>query len=422
MKIKRYILCGFALCTAIWASAQSKPQPLTYQQYMEKVSSANLEYAAEKLNVSIAEAEAIAANVNKDPELAFEYTNNEITKTKMGKSGSVSISQSVTFGKRTAAVGLARSQSELSKALLADYFRNLRAEATIAYLEATKQEQLHKVKQNAYKNICELAKSDSIRHRLGKIMEIDAIQSRLESGITYNGLMQSEAELNNSFSALNLYIGNKEATTLLRPQSTIRLSKRAFDLSDLIKQAIINRADLTAALQNIEVANRALKVARRERNMDVDISLGVSHNAQVTNEDAPAPAFSGITAGITIPLQFSRINKGSILAAKRKVEQASLQYEQATLRVQNEVMQAYQQYQSMSKQVEHYENGMLNQANQVLTGKIYSYNRGEVSLLEVLNAQRTYDEVQATYYETLFNYASSLVQLEKSAGIWDIRI
>ena len=349
MKIKRYILCGFALCTAIWASAQSKPQLLTYQQYMEKVSSANLEYAAEKLNVSIAEAEAIAANVNKDPELAFEYTNNEITKTKMGKSGSVSISQSVTFGKRTAAVGLARSQSELSKALLADYFRNLRAEATIAYLEATKQEQLHKVKQNAYKNICELAKSDSIRHRLGKIMEIDAIQSRLESGITYNGLMQSEAELNNSFSALNLYIGNKEATTLLRPQSTIRLSKRAFDLSDLIKQAIINRADLTAALQNIEVANRALKVARRERNMDVDISLGVSHNAQVTNEDAPAPAFSGITAGITIPLQFSRINKGSILAAKRKVEQASLQYEQATLRVQNEVMQAYQQYQSMSK-------------------------------------------------------------------------
>ena len=58
----------------------------------------------------------------------------------------------------------------------------------------------------------------------------------------------------------------------------------------------------------------------------------------------------------------------------------------------------------------------------MMDGKIYSYNRGEVSLLEVLDAQRTYDEVQAQYIETLFNYSSALVELERSAGIWDIEI
>ena len=57
-----------------------------------------------------------------------------------------------------------------------------------------------------------------------------------------------------------------------------------------------------------------------------------------------------------------------------------------------------------------------------MDGKIYSYNRGEVSLLEVLDAQRTYDEVQAQYIETLFNYSSALVEFERSAGIWDIEI
>ena len=175
-------------------------------------------------------------------------------------------------------------------------------------------------------------------------------------------------------------------------------------------------------MQNIDVANRALKVARRERNMDVDVSLEVSHNAQVKNEEAPAPAYSGITAGIAIPLQFSRFNKGAILAAKRRTEQAAIEYDGAVLQVQNEILKAYHQYESLTKQVGHYENGMLEQANQVLKGKIYSYNRGEVSLLEVLNAQRTYDDVQALYYETLFNYASALVELEKSAGIWDIKL
>lgn len=52
--------------------------------------------------------------------------------------------------------------------------------------------------------------------------------------------------------------------------------------------------------------------------------------------------------------------------------------------------------------------------------KIYSCQRGETSILEVLNAQRTYDDIHTTYYEALFNRAAALVELEKAAGIWDI--
>jgi len=397
-------------------------QSLTYTQYMDKVNAGNLEYAAQKLNVSISEAEAIAANVRNDPQLGFNYFNNEQAKKKMGYGGSVSISQTVTFGKRTANVELARSESALSKALLVDYLRNLRADATVAYLEALKQDQLYKVKQNAYQNLYELAQSDSIRLSKGKIMEIDAIQSKLEAGMMYNELLQSESEMKNALASLSIYTGTKESTLLFRPDASLHLPRHDFDLSDLIKQGTVSRSDITAAMQNIDVANRALKVARRERNMDVDVSLEVSHNAQVKNEEAPAPAYSGITAGIAIPLQFSRFNKGAILAAKRRTEQAAIEYDGAVLQVQNEILKAYHQYESLTKQVGHYENGMLEQANQVLKGKIYSYNRGEVSLLEVLNAQRTYDDVQALYYETLFNYASALVELEKSAGIWDIKL
>ena len=65
---------------------------------------------------------------------------------------------------------------------------------------------------------------------------------------------------------------------------------------------------------------------------------------------------------------------------------------------------------------------MLHAAQEVIDGKIYSYNRGEVSLLEVLDAQRTYDDVQAQYIETLFNYSAALVELEKSAGGWDVEL
>jgi len=67
-----------------------------------------------------------------------------------------------------------------------------------------------------------------------------------------------------------------------------------------------------------------------------------------------------------------------------------------------------------------YARGMLEGAQNVRKGKIYSYDRGETSLLEVLNAQRTFNDIQQNYYETLFNRAVALVELEKAAGIWDI--
>lgn len=409
------------LAGSLAASAQQMI-PLSYRQYMERVTAGNLEYAAERLNVDVSDAEVIASKVFNDPNLSVSYFNNENNSLEMGEGVEVELSKTFSFGKRGANIALARSESELSRALLADYFRNLRADATVSYLEALKQYELYKVKQNAYDNIRQLAESDSMRFKLGKIMEIDAIQSRLEAGILKNELIQAETDLHNAFSNLNLLTGSVAHDTLYIPEASLHLPPRDFVLADLISTASVNRADLVAALKNKEVASRALKVTRRERNTDVDLSIAVSKNARVRNEEAPAPPFTGVTAGIAIPLKFSNFNKGAVRAARFREQQAETQYQQALLQVQTEVVQAYRSCQSLMQQVGHYENGMLQAAREVIDGKVYSYNRGEVSLLEVLDAQRTFDDVQAQYIETLFNYSTALVELEKSAGVWDVEL
>lgn len=404
------------------AAGAQQMKPLSYRQYMERVTAGNLEYAAERLNVDISDAEVIASKVFNDPNLSVSYFNNENNSLEMGEGVEVELSKTFSFGKRGANIALARSESELSRALLADYFRNLRADATVSYLEALKQYELYKVKQNAYDNIRQLAESDSVRFKLGKIMEIDAIQSRLEAGILKNELIQAETDLHNAFSNLNLLTGSVAHDTLFILEASLHLPPRDFVLADLISTASVNRADLVAALKNKEVASRALKVTRRERNTDVDLSIAVSKNARVRNEEAPAPPFTGVTAGIAIPLKFSNFNKGAVRAARFREQQAETQYQQALLQVQTEVVQAYRSCQSLMQQVGHYENGMLQAAREVIDGKVYSYNRGEVSLLEVLDAQRTFDDVQAQYIETLFNYSTALVELEKSAGVWDVEL
>lgn len=418
MKIYISILC---LCSAFTLQAQHII-PVSYADYMRRVTEGNLEYAAERLNMNVAEAGVVAAKVFNDPNLSVSYFNNENKSLQMGEGVEVELSKTFTFGKRSAGISLARSEEELTKALLTDYFRNLRADATISYLEALKQNELYKVKQNAYASVRQLAESDSLRFKLGKIMEVDATKSRLEAGILYNELLQAGADLQNAFAGLNLLTGTMSHDTLYQPEAVLHTSPRDFSMADLLSTASENRADLVAALKNKEVATRALQVVRSDRNTDVDLSVAVSRNTRVYNEEAPAPPFTGVTAGIAVPLKFSNFNKGAVRAARFREQQAETQYQQALLQVQTEVMQAYRNYQSLTEQVHHYENGMLDAAREVIDGKIYSYNRGEVSLLEVLDARRTYDEVQAQYIETLFSHSAALVELEKSAGIWDVEM
>jgi cobalt-zinc-cadmium efflux system outer membrane protein len=106
--------------------------------------------------------------------------------------------------------------------------------------------------------------------------------------------------------------------------------------------------------------------------------------------------------------------------AEFKVQQAEELFKQVELQISVEVTQSWEFYVDYCNQVANFNSGLLEDAEKVRKGKIYSYQRGETSLLEVLNAQRTFNDIQTTYYETLFYQAASLIELEKSAGIWDI--
>ena len=416
----RYIQISILLLLSINTHPQEVQKNINYQTYIDLVWKQNLGYAAEKLNISIANAELKAARIFNDIMLGAEYADNDDRNMQMGRSVSVELSKTFSPGKRSANIDLAGSEKELTDALLEDYFHSLRAEATLAYFEAIMQTELFRVKQQSYENILDLAKSDSIRHHLGTITKVDAIQSSLEAGIARNEVIQSRAELHNTYSSLYLWLGEFSGETLLIPEGALTMPERIFNMEELLQTALNNRADLAAAMKNVDVARKALKVTKRERNMDFDLALGYNYNTEVRNEIAPAPVFNGVTLGVAVPLKFSNLNKGTVRAAEYRAQQAELNYQQAELEVQASVIQSLRTYKSMLEQVKNFESGLLQDAKSVIDGKIYSYERGETSLLEVLDAQRTHDELHASYIETLYNCVVSLIELERNAGIWDI--
>ncbi|MCS6821500.1 MAG: TolC family protein [Microscillaceae bacterium] len=396
-------------------------QPIRYANFISLVGQKNFGYAAEKFNLNIAEASIISASIFPDPNLSFGWFDNGQKRMNMGYGFSTGIDWTWELGgKRKARMEVAKSEYELKKLLLQDYFRNLRADATLVYLQALRNKLIFDVQLNSYQTLQKLASSDSTRFKLGAITQIDALQSRVEARVVLNDVFQSEAEWKMTLANLALFIGSKQTDVLLIPQGDFNTFDRNFQLNELITTAQNNRADLLAALQNKNLSQSVLNLAKANRTIDLGISIGSTYASYVRNVIAPTPSFNQISAGVAIPIKISNNKPGELKAAYYLVQQAEAQYRQIELEIQNQIMQAYFNYLALQKQVQQFKNGLLTEAKAVLDGKIYSYQRGETSLLEVLNAQRTYNDVQKSYYQALYDYAAALVELERAVGIWDI--
>jgi len=77
--------------------------------------------------------------------------------------------------------------------------------------------------------------------------------------------------------------------------------------------------------------------------------------------------------------------------------QAELQLRSTQLQAEEEVRDAYSRYQAAVQRLELYRGGMLKDADRVLEARLYAYQRGGATLLEVLDAQRTSAEVYLAY-------------------------
>ncbi len=397
--------------------------PISYSQYLDLVIKNNVEYAAERLNVDIAKANIRAAGVIPDPELTIEGTDNGERKMQMGYEIGASLDWTMELGgKRRARVELAKSESDLAISLLDNFYRELRAEATLEFLSALRNENLYNTQLEAYENMNKLAMADSLRYLFGEISQVTARQSKLESRTLLNEVMRAETEWINGLLYLDKYVNKETNDTILKPMGDFSAFDRDFVLEDLIITAQNNRSDLLAALQNVEVARKVVRLERANRKIDLGLNLSVSHATYAHNEVAPTPAHTPISVGVSIPLKFSNRRNSDLKVAQFQRRQAEYSYAQIENEIAIEVSQAYRLYNTMRSQLKQFDDGILEEAKIILDGRIYSYNRGENSLLEVLDAQRTYNDIREQYFETLYNTAAALVELERSVGIWDINI
>ncbi|MDE6224947.1 MAG: TolC family protein, partial [Muribaculaceae bacterium] len=177
------------------------------------------------------------------------------------------------------------------------------------------------------------------------------------------------------------------------------------------------RYDLRAAMKNVDVAAKALTVTRRERNMEFEVALGYNYNTEVKNELAPAPRFSGMTIGVTIPLKFSNLNKGSVNAAKFRQQQAEQQYAQARIEIESDVISALRNYRTTLGQLQSLDAETLVESEKIYNSYLDAYTHGDVSLVELLEVRGNYEEIQKLHVETLCDTSTAFARLMAALGL-----
>ena len=384
-------------------------QEISYGEYMQRVMDGNIALTAKRLDIEIADARLLGSKTHNDPTLAVTYSNNEDWSKKLGQGIEVELSRTFTFGVRKNRILMADSERKLTVALLEEYMRNFRADATLAYLEHLRACLQLEENIGILADLEEIASNDSIRFLRGDIAESSWLESRMAMGIARNAMLEAEAECNNTAIKLGYFMGNLDRAENLRGSGTLELGEEAASLEHYIENALTHRADIVVALSRADVAEAVKKFNKAQRRPELDVVLGATYNIA-------RPDFTTLKAGIAVPLKFSNLNKGARIADEILTRQANIEVEEARLLVQADVMQAYNNFLYAVKQTGTFSGKMLQDMRRIVESKKRAYELGEIPFMDYLIVERDESEMRRQYIDALHGKAAAWVELQRATG------
>jgi outer membrane protein, heavy metal efflux system len=177
-------------------------------------------------------------------------------------------------------------------------------------------------------------------------------------------------------------------------------------VEDLQAQALRDRPDFRAAELGITAARSQILLAKANAKVDVTGTYDVSHVAGETT--------GSIFASFELPI-FNR-NQGEIARTSHALTQAQEQELSASDTVISDVGNAYAAVKSNEEVVQLYTSGYLKHAQDSRDISEYAYKRGAASLLDFLDAERSYRSTQLAYRQALASYMTALEQLKEAIG------
>ena len=178
------------------------------------------------------------------------------------------------------------------------------------------------------------------------------------------------------------------------------------NLDDLKSMALRTRPDFRAAQLGVTAAQSQYTLARANAKHDLGFTFTYNHLGGVNT--------GSLFFNIQMPI-FDR-NQGEIARTRYAITQSQeLSSEQSSIAL-TDVANAYESLRTNDQVVQLYQSGYLKQAEDSRDISQYAYQRGAASLLDYLDAERSYRATELAYRLSLANYMAALEQLRQAVG------
>ena len=407
----RLLLSLTALCGILCAQ---DPPPLTLDRAIEEALASNLDLAAARYEIGVAEARQITAGLRPNPVASISADHLDLLGTgfnSTNNAGPNEYAMRTDFvlergGKRTARIGLAAAEKSVAELRFRDAMRRLILEVESAFVDAQLAHERVRLARENLQSLNALVTINTERVRAGDLAGVELERSRVAAMQYETAVRQTELQLRETSIRLQLLLGKAGTAEVAVAAGPMRREAGGLSLDDLRRTARSQRPDLLS-LRAGEARNQAdlrLQLAQGK----IDYTTGVEYRRQQGANG------TGNTLGffVSAPIPLFNRNQGEVARAQREAGQAAALIRALELRIDSEVTAAWQEYTTARGLAQDIERNMIGRAKEVRDTTEYSYRRGEASLVEFLDAQRAFNDVMQSYNDARASFAKSLYLID----------
>lgn len=333
-----------------------------------------------------------------------------------GLSDSAAIEDSLS-GKRSLRMSVGRAAYEAAQLSRKDAERTLELTLKQTYAQTALAKKLLAFALDVQKTSAATLDLMKVRHDKGAISEADLAKieaAKLESDQAVDSIANT---LRQSQVLLGFLLGSRQAAPEYDVDDRVLHDPIPHAIANetregLIERALRSRPDLAAIRRQTQRAEESVSLAKRLR--FPDIALSAQYSQEGTGSNAITPPTLSIGLSAPLPILYQQQGEIAKAEADRRIQEIASQKVEA--QVVADVETAYASVIAAKKLVDRMESNLLERATRIRDLVNIQYQKGAASLLEFLDAQRTYIATNVEYLQDLTTYRLALFQLEQALG------
>jgi cobalt-zinc-cadmium efflux system outer membrane protein len=245
---------------------------------------------------------------------------------------------------------------------------------------------------------------------VGQADQPDVLQAQVEGDQAALAVLTEQQEQLRAWRVLAAVVGQPELPLA-------RLAGNLADLPDVnaghILQTILHDSPAVKIAQlGVTRADAEIASARRAAVPDLFLRAGYANNLEQVNPGQPQSVGSEAFAELGVNLPIFNRNQGNVAAATADRERAAAEVQRVALVLRQMAAPILQDYASSRTMAQSYQSSTLPHARQAYDLYLQKYNEGAAAYPQVLIAQRTLFQLEASYISALENVQINAATLQ----------